>query len=170
MSPASSATATAAPVTQAIERSAEGMAGMNVRLTYNNVSRLTFPHSFCFSCHAPAQRPLLPCDHHCNARALFCNSVRPPQSHVAALMPAPRASHAAFQKCAKPLCSDALHSTSPPALHFARVCNICSGTLTVPPCPNPHNWQELQRQVKQQLRGAMLEVKFHIWRERGVCR
>ena len=34
----------------------------------------------------------------------------------------------------------------------------------------PRNWQEVQHQVKQQLRGATLEVKFHIWRERGVCR
>ena len=156
LSPSLSATMAAAPTTQAIESSAEGMPIMNVRLTYNNVSRLTFPHSFCFSCHAPAQRPLLPCDHHCNARALFCNSVRPPQSHVAALMPAPRASHAAFQKCAKPLCSDALHSTSPPALHFAPACNLCSGISTVPPCPNPLLWRFLQSPSQPRGRSAAL--------------
>ena len=160
LSPSLSATTAAAPTTQAIASSeifsAEGMPIMNVRLTYNNVSRLTFPHSFCFSCHTPVQRPLLPCDHHCNARALFCNSVRPPQSHVAALMPAPRASHAAFQKCAKPLCSDALHSTSPPALHFAPACNLCSGISTVPPCPNPLPWRFLQSPSQPRGRSAAL--------------
>ena len=154
--PSLSATAAAAPITQAIQSSAEGVAGMNVRLTYCNVSRLTLPHSFCFSCHIPAQRPLLPCDHHCNARALFCNSVRPPQSHVAALMPAPRASHAAFQKCAKPHCSDALHSTSPPALHFAPACNLCSGISSVPPCRHPLPWRFLQSPSQLRSRSAAL--------------
>jgi len=138
-------------ITQAIQSSAEGVAGMNVRLTYYNVSRLTLPDSFCFSCHVPAQRPLLPCDHHCNARALFCNSVRPPQSHVTAPMPAPRASHAAFQKCAKPHCSDVSHSTSPPALHSARACNLCSGISSVPPCRHPLPCRFLQS--PSQLRG-----------------